>query len=460
MVTFLILLVATELPAQTSLPRFQLLRAEEDWGVLAGESKLAEPWLRLKYIPLRPRWYLSLGADARIRYERYATESFGTATPDDTGYLQQRYMTHADLHAGKLRFFGQIHSVTQQFRRGLPRANDVDTFDVHQAFLEPAFAIGRRRFALRAGRQEIRIGSTRLTGIREGPNVRLSFDALRLTLSEGTSWQLDALAGRPVVTSRFAFDDKPESGRLFWGAYATRKLRPADGLSLDLYYLAHARRAGRFTQGLAEETRHSGGVRLWRPVSPKFPLDYDWEFVWQGGHFGSGRIHAWYAASETGYTLTRAPLRPRLGVKANVASGDRDPADRNLQTFHGLFPDTKDFREQVGPGPANSIIVRPLIEFNVPVAMHLLSVTFGCDSFWRSSRQDGIYTFGGAHLITGAQSDARYIGTKPSVVLQLPLSRFTTASIIYSHLFPGRFLKDVLPRQTPTYAAILLTFRM
>jgi len=60
--------------------------------------------------------------------------------------------------------------------------------------------------------------------------------------------------------------------------------------------------------------------------------------VYQWGSFGRGEIRGWMVASDTGYTFPSLPLKPRLGVKANIASGDEEPADQDLQTFNHLFP--------------------------------------------------------------------------------------------------------------------------
>ncbi len=441
---------------QTKLPDYQLLRAEEDWGGLRDPASRTDWWIKLKYIPLGEDAWLSLGADVRERYEGYAAESFGTATPDGNGYLQHRLTGHADLHLGRWRVFGQWKSVLQQFRQGAPRANDIDRLDMHQAFVERGEQWRGKRISLRAGRQEIRLGSTRLSGIREGPNVRLNFDGLRLAVEHPDSWRVDLLVARPVETRREVFNDPPNHGQTWWGAYGSKRL-PGKRGSLDLYYFGLARRTARFTQATAKEMRHSLGARWWRKPAPG-TLDYDWEFVRQFGTFGGGPLSAWYAASETGFTMG-AWHQPRAGLKANMASGDADPNDRRLGTFHALYPDTKDFREQIGPGPANSIILRPFSEVPVPIAGRVATVTTGLDFFWRASARDGIYSFGVNPLVSGLPSRARYIGAKPALVVQLPVNRFTSINFIYAYLSPGRVLRDVLPGQVPRYAAIVWFYR-
>lgn len=452
MATWLLVLLAASLGAQPGVPPYQLLRAEEDWSALADPALRTEDWMRWKYVPVGDSgaWF-SLGADIRERYEGYASENFGTGLPDANGYWQHRLSAHADFHSGGWRAFGQVRSVLQNWRPGIPRANDVDRLDVQQAFLERTQSLGKLRLAARVGRQEMRFGAARLTGVREGPNVRLSFDAVRLALSSG-NWRVDLLAARPVETRRPLFDDKPIRGQAWWGAYATRKL-PAEWGSLDGYYFGSARSQAPFAQATDRERRHTIGTRWSRPPRANH-LDHDWELAAQIGQFGAGRIRAWYVASDTGYSFD-GHLKPRIVCRANVASGDRDPADTRLGTFHPLYPDTRDFREQVGPGPANSIILRPFVELAVKAGRLRTSLTGAVDLFWRTSARDGVYAYGGDLRILGSASQARYIGTKPSAAWQVPFTRFTGVTILYSHMVAGQFLRDVLPGRTMRYAAVV-----
>jgi hypothetical protein len=46
-------------------------------------------------------------------------------------------------------------------RKGGPRSTDEDTLDLHQAFMDVKFELGRKhRLLLRAGRQEMAFGSS------------------------------------------------------------------------------------------------------------------------------------------------------------------------------------------------------------------------------------------------------------------------------------------------------------
>src|SRR4030095_63750 len=187
---------------------------------------------------------------------------------------------------------------------------------------------------LRLGRQELAYGSSRLVSFREGPNVRQSFDGVKGILKV-SGWQIDAFAVKPVLTRTGVFDDDSDPERNFWGLYAVTPVPLLPGGNIDLYYLGLDNKDAEFAQTTAPDPPHSPGPRIWGRDAG---WDYNFEFVYQFGTFGSGDIQAWTAASDNGFTFEQAPLKPRLGLKANVTSGDRSANNPGLQTFNPLFP--------------------------------------------------------------------------------------------------------------------------
>src|SRR5262249_38210415 len=146
-------------------------------------------------------------------------------------------------------------------------------------------------------------------------------------------WRADAFLVAPVETRPGVFDDGDEAGQDFWGVYGTGPVLA--WLNLDVYVLGFGRDGARFEQGSAHERRYSAGTRIFGKGAG---LDTDAELVYQWGSFGSGSIRAWTAASDSGYTASALPGRPRFGLKANATSGDHDPKDLDLQTFNPMFP--------------------------------------------------------------------------------------------------------------------------
>lgn len=67
------------------------------------------------------------------------------------------------------------------------------------------------------------IGSGRFVSIRIGPNIRQSFDALRVIVLDVNNWSFNAFYSRPVKNQRGYFDNETFSGKVpdFWNISTT-----------------------------------------------------------------------------------------------------------------------------------------------------------------------------------------------------------------------------------------------
>ncbi len=442
-------------------PPVTMLRHEEDWSSLREPARRTEYLDALKYIPLgREGWYVTLGGEARPYYEWFRNEEWGAATQERDGWLLQRYMLHADMHMGpQVRFFAQLRSGIEIGRAGGPRPPDEDRLGVHQAFLELRHALSERRtLSLRVGRQELNFGSARLVTMREGPNVRLSFDGALVTLREG-AWRLDGYAVKPVATNPGVFDDGAITSQSLWGLYAVRPMpqAPRKG-NLDLYYFGLDRKRARFNQGIGREQRQTVGARLW---NRRGGFDYNYEMIAQFGRFTAlngarGRIRAWTTASETGYSFHRAAFQPRITLKANVTSGDRDPNDPDLGTFNPLFPRGAYFGQLSPVGPLNHRDLHPGIELAFP---RRVSVTADWVFYWRQSLRDGVYGVPGNLERSGNRSRERFIGHQPGVEAVWRLDAYTTITLNWAGFRAGRFLRETPPGRNMRYFALWMTYK-
>lgn len=439
--------------AQETRPTLQRIRYLEDWGVLRDPKLHIDVFDPLKFIPLNRDGtrYLTLGADIRERYEFFRNEQWGGEKLGNENSSLQRYMFHADLRWNRrLRFFTQLRSVLQFGRDFGPRPVDADRFDVHQAFTEVSLH-PKHKLNLRVGRQEIELGSSRLVSIREGPNARLSFDGGRLQWQQ-TKWKFDVFAVRPAKTVIGVFDNTPDHRQSFWGAQAAGVL-PFAASGLDVYYLGLDRKDRRFDQGRGREQRHSVGARFYR--KPK-GLDFDYEALYQFGDFGSDAIRAWTVASNTGYTWDEVRLRPRIGLKADIASGDRNPTDRELNTFNALFPKGAYFSQADVLGPYNLMDVHPSLTLELRRGV---SLTTDGNFFWRQSTSDGVYDVPGNLIVSGRGSDARFIGQSINCAFDWKINRHVSFEAEYQHLFAGRFIRDKGLGRTIIYFGAWMTFR-
>jgi hypothetical protein len=169
-------------PCPPAPPSYQSLRYDEEYTLLHNPSCRTDVWDPVKYMTLNETgdWFLSLGGEARLRYEYFQNTQWGQGPQDDDGFLLQRYMVHADLHLDRYaRLFVQLQSSLENGRNGGPRPTDEDALDLHQAFVDVGGAFGAQAsLTLRAGRQELQYGSQRLVSPREGP-IRPSSPAAR-----------------------------------------------------------------------------------------------------------------------------------------------------------------------------------------------------------------------------------------------------------------------------------------
>ncbi len=440
-----------------SPPSYQQQRYEEDWSYLSDSARQADPLDKLKYISLnKPGWYVSLGGEARIRYEYFSEFAFGAGPQDDNGYLLQRYLLHADWHLGKRwRVFTQLQSGIEKGRNGGPRLTDDDRLEVHQAFLDFKTGDEGDSLVLRLGRHEMDLGAGRLISSGEGLNVKRSFDGVRLIWKTGR-WTTNAQVDKLVSVKRGLFNDAPDPSQTFWGIGTTRA-RPKMHGGASVFYIGLARKSGRFDQGTGREVRHTFGARSFGQVKA---FDYNLDGIMQVGTFESlgkrSSIRAWALSSDSGYIVGHSESRPRIGLRADITSGDKNPNDGHLETFNPLFPGTT-YSDTIGLlGAANSLALFP----NLRIApMGKLTMTVGSAFFWRESARDGAYGINVSPLRTGQLSRARYVGELPSARLDWPIQRHWSFTLIVSRLQTGKFLKETPPGKNTNYLTSWITFR-
>ncbi len=450
-------------------PPYDILREQENYGFLSPDSLRTRPvppdvFDPLKYAPLgrRPGSFLTLGLDIRYQYEISKNDNWGAGAPADApptnAYLLQRHVAHADWRLGPhLRVFGQVLSDNVAGRRGGPRPQiDRDPLDLYQGFVEWTQPLGPRgRAELRVGRQEFLYGSERLLSMREGPNVRQSFDAARLALHYAT-WRLDVLVGRPLLTNWGVFDDKGDPQQVLWGAYAVHTLARWDG-GVDLYYFGLNKHDAVYLQGIGHEQRQTAGVRLWRRETPARPFGYNVELIGQAGRFGAGQIRAYYASGIGYYQRARWPSAPTFRVQADAISGDQDRGQPNLQAFNALFP-RPFFGNALTPiGPGNLLDLHPGVELHLQARM-TLSVDVAW--LWRASPQDVAYSPSVSPILPADAapgpagsplSTRRYIGRQLTADWSWRASQHFSFGFTYAWIPAGDYLRDTTPGRTLSY---------
>ena len=420
-------------------PPYTLLRYTERYSQLADPAKRSDYFDKYKYIPLNsnnPESYLSFGGEIRERYEHYRNQEFGINSPGTDQYGLQRIMLHADLHVNeRLRFFIQgISSV--QFGGEQKLDVNQNPIDLQQAFVDYTFGEptpNGERETVRLGRFSMTYGSGRLIATRAGPNSQLKFEGAQFIYSKDGNKKLYAFAVRPVKEDRYEFDMANQS-LSFSGLYASLPLNQEASTNIDAYFLNYRNDSAVYMGANGSESRQTYGLR-WSGRNGQW--DYDWEAVAQLGDVGAKDIRAWTVATDTGYTFKETTWQPRVGLKADIASGDDNKNDGKLKTFNPLFFKANYFNDAAFFRPAN------LADLHLTLQMQPsedVTLTIGSDSIWRHSRQDAIYSTGGNVLLPAVQT-SKYVGTTAEAAMQWKISRHTIATASYMHMFTSSQVK-------------------
>jgi hypothetical protein len=436
-------------PPDCKHPDIALLRQDEDYSFLRDPKCRTEFWDWIKYLPLSHAGAirLTLGGEVRQDYEYFRNNNFGSGPQSSYGYSLQRYMLHSDLHLGPhIRTFLQFMSALEFGQNGGPRPSiDQDQLDVHQAFVDIDFEVAKFHLTLRGGRQELEYGTGRLVDVREGPNVRITFDGFRI-IAQRESFRIDGFVTSPVLNLNGGgvFENPPDFKTLFWGIYATIPTVVIPHGSLDLYYLGLDLRDATFFSGTAHESRQTVGARFWGNAGL---YDYDFEGMYQFGRFGTGPVQAWNLSWYQGVTIGPKRARVHFKLTADIASGSLHPSGPSLETFNALFPIGK-YLGQIGVlGPANFIRLHPGITLQLAE-----QVSLGPDwnFFWRESLNDGIYNpsiipFAPPPGMPLPPNSSRYVGSELSGNVEWDVGRHLILIAIYTHFFAGAFLRETTP---------------
>jgi len=417
-------------------PRYKMVRHQENYESFdASALPDSDPFDPIKNIALGEKSSVSMGGQLRIRSEFIREADLGFADTPEHDVLLGRALLHGDLRLGEhVRVFVQP-GVTGALGSDLPvRGIDQSGLTAQQAFVDLEYALGSVEAGLRLGRHEIALGSARLFGIREGPNVRRSFDGVTVMLGR-KSLSLDAFAALEVDPNQRSFDDVPNRDMATWGAYGTwTSTSPL--LSVDAYYIGLDREAA--FQGVeGREVRHSWGARIF---GRNELVDYNVELLGQHGRFAGQRILAWTAASDTGVRAAYGPLSGRVGLKANITSGDRERGDARLQTFNPLFPNNAYFSQFVILTPANHMDVHPTLKLTL---WKTLKLGASAAWFWRTSTNDDLYAPPVVTLIDTTASDERFVGTQINANVSVEIDRHLTITGYASWFDVGPLIREL-----------------
>jgi hypothetical protein len=387
-------------------------------------------------------WSLDLRGQLRERFESAQNPVFGLDEPAQNDYLLHRAMLSGDLRWGS--GFHTLLEVVGGFTSGWtgsPPPTQDDPLDVLQAYAEASWSLSSGELLMRAGRQELTLGSSRLVSVRESPNIRRAFDGIRATWVKSENTRVDAFLVRPVFPEDGQFDDRGSPEQSFWGVYGTFLPTALGASAMDAYYLGLRREEASFAQGQGRELRHSIGLRVF---GERRAWDWNFEGVGQWGSFGAVSIRAWTLSSDAGYTFSTLPLSPRLGLKMDAISGDRDPLDGTLGTFNPLFPKLPYFSEANLATPANLLDIQPSVTLSLT---NRLSLSVSWNALWKYAKADAFYSPPLSAVEETSMTHAADIGRQLITAIEWSVTNNLSLAASYVEFEPRRVARQAGGRE-------------
>lgn len=415
-------------------PSLKSNRWQEDWSPLADAALRTQAFDRLKYLPLAPTAYLSLGLQIRERLESIDQPGFGIDRDGDT-YLLSRMLMHAGLRIGEhWQVFGQLEDARTFGKQAIGPA-DQNRLDLRLAFLAYVTPLGDGVLKLRAGRQEFAFDLQRFVSLRDGPNLRQAFDAAWVNYEIGR-WRLIAFLSQPVqYADAKPFDDVSNRHFVFHTLRAERHVLGSNELSA--YYARYEFDDSKYLDASGDERRDIVDVRFAGSLQS---LDWDLEAMGQHGRVGVSTVRAWALGGRLGYTLEKAAWSPRFGIQFDAASGDRRAGDGVLQTFNPLFPNGSYFTLAGYTGYANLIHVKPALTVQ---PTDRLGITGAVGLLWRQTSGDAVYRQPDVAIPGSAGNGDRWTGSYLQLRGDWKLSAHLQAAIELDHYRVGAALRGI-----------------
>ena len=397
-------------------------------------------------------WTLRITGEQRLRYEERRDFSMNTETHPNSysiGLMQTR-MSFDLVNRSLIRVFLQVMDARQIGAREITDTNS-SYFNIHQLFVD-IVDHEASPLTLRVGSQEMDIGSRRLLESSSWSNLPTIFYGA-LAMYRSSLFDTDAFLVQPGnytdphQPSNVTGPPEPLNRVWLYGAHSTIKAC-APGL-LDLYYIGASDRdddrtfpyASKTPQGVyGTASRHTVGARAYGPVWEREgcgTLRYDLEGAYQFGRLADEDISAYFAHADVSYEWD-APWKPKLTLLGNIASGDRNPNDGEINTFDPLYGTTH------GPyGLIDFLRLQNMREIAVTATVNptkKLKLYSGLHQFWLDSRTDSWYnTRGSSYAQDPTGQSGRDLGQEIDFTATYKLTANAEVEGGYAHFFDGRF---------------------
>ena len=424
---YIVLLISLSSIAQVEGKiKFHILRQYDELESFKSDERSF--YSTLKYFSLGERSFASFGGSFRFQAESFYREQFTNEGLTDHLWFLNRFMFHSFWNLNDdLKLFLELNSGTV-LSKPIVSPVDKDVLAINQLFVQYQI---NESLAFQIGRENLMLGSRRLVDIREGPNVRRSFDIIRFNY-EISRLSGTLLFGRPVVIKSEIFDNSFfDNEETLLGVFNSFHIDKRQGL--DVYWLFQDDQFARYNSLTAGEKRHSLGLRHFGNLGL---TTINNELVYQFGNHGSKTISAWTLSINLEHTLSIMDLNALIGVKTEFISGDKNPEDNKQNTFDALYPRGAYFGRVARFGPANLIDLHPYASMQYDDWF----IELDYDAFWRYSLEDAVYN--AALFPEYLQNENHpFIAHQLGGLINYKANDFWSLELESNIIFPGQFLK-------------------
>jgi hypothetical protein len=365
----------------------------EDWSKLKAAGK-APP---LKAMPLfgRDDITLTLSAEARLRSLMYGDG--GLHKGNDYHEFIFRAVAGADLHIGDhFRVYAELgHG--DHAGDGNPTVNSVSAsyendLSVQQIFGEARTHIGTGLIGLQGGRFEFSDGPKQLMSVSNGPNLHRTWNGARFYYMN--DWfRFGAFAGEVTQLGAGTFDEHIDHGEQLQAITTSFVLSHKNGVNLFFDPAMYHRELDAGVAGVTtgRDVRYTYGSRLWGKIGP---LNIDvMGYRQTGTHIGRD-VKAWMSSGAINYLLTSKGIRPRIGFRVDLASGNHNDQLKTGGTIGGfdvVYQSTSYLSEGHLLGYTNLQLFSPTVAFT-PIKGVTINAEY--DLVRRMSTGDAFYAQG------------------------------------------------------------------
>jgi hypothetical protein len=413
---------------------------------------------RLHRIHLGDDWMFGTGGEYRNRFNY---EGNSRLTGRSNHFDLNRIRIFGEIwYQDRFRVFAEFIDARTTPQTLTPLQTDRNHGDLLNLFVDvKTMTIADEAVYARLGRQQLILGSQRIISTADWGSANRTFDGVRV-FRRSEDFDVDLFWLQPVIP-KFDALDKLDPHQHFAGIYTS--YRPSKDRFFDTYWLflsnsntaAQARNSsvGALSH-IAPYDVHTLGFRYAGKASSGFL--WDTENMLQLGQAKSSDIVAGNLTNGIGYHFGTWPLNPTVWAYFDYATGSSKLGGAN--TYNQLFPLAHYYLGQADyVGRANiedlnfHLYLYPAKWMTFNMQYHL---------FWLARSRDALYnTAAAVSRVDPTGRAGREVGSELDASMAFHLSQNTDVLAVYSHFFPGNFLRATGPSSNMDTVYLLFNVR-